>query len=104
MRTLNGIQAVEISRAADATAPLVQKMSISHRRPNVTVIEEFLYRADVIIRLDPMGCERVTQWMSRHLRYFENSGTTVVSSDRIRSAVSAAPFLLKWVVSVSLKL
>jgi hypothetical protein len=60
VRTLIGIQAVEISRAADATAALVQNVSINHRRPNVTVTKEFLCRADIMARLDQMGCERVT--------------------------------------------
>ena len=55
MRTLFGIQAVEVSQAADATASLVQNMSINHCRSNVTVNKEFLYRADVIVRFDLMS-------------------------------------------------
>ena len=66
MRTLFGTQAVRISRAADAAASLVQNVSTNHRRPNVTVTKEFLHRADVIARLDQMGCERVTECMSCH--------------------------------------
>ena len=49
------IQAIEISRAADATASLVQDVSIKHRLPNVTFAKEFLYRVDVIARIDQMS-------------------------------------------------
>jgi hypothetical protein len=48
VRTLIGIQAVKISRAADATAPLVQNVSINHRRPNVTVAKKFLHGTNVV--------------------------------------------------------
>lgn len=76
MRTLIGIQAVEIRRATDAMAFLFQNVSINHPRPNATVTKEFLYRADVRgFEVDTFGSVQLVRecpsvvWMIEHEPY-----------------------------------
>jgi len=63
---LFGHKFVEIRGAADGVLAPIENVSIDHRRPNVTVAQEFLYRSDVVARFDPVGRERMPEPVRRH--------------------------------------
>ena len=64
MRTLLGMETIEIRRAANATATTVQNMGVDHCRSNILVPKEFLHGSYVVTRLDQMRGERMTERVS----------------------------------------
>lgn len=63
--SLSENEIIEIGRAADAAAAFVRDVSRRHRRPNVTVAQEFLHGADVASGFDEVSREGMAQRMGR---------------------------------------
>lgn len=54
----------EVCRTADAPSSPVKDMGVDHRRADVLVSEEFLYRPDIIPVLQQVGSERMPECMA----------------------------------------
>jgi len=91
VRTLFGNKTVEIRGAADAVSTPIENVSMDHRRPNVTVAQEFLYGTDVVARFDPVCRERMPEPVRRHaIRQF-NELRPFSSLDALRCFLPARP-------------